>query len=550
MRCHIQDLCLVLIAGWTTVLYGLSVEAPVHRYGVHEIVFHGPNCSAKDNPVRDIELVTEWRHESGDRIRVWGFYDGDGRGGIEGNVFKVRFCPPRLGKWWLHAVRSNDSKLNGQHCGDVVKCLDSTHPGFWLVDPDTQGRWYRRSDGSHPYIIGNTMYTFLSECGPDGPTGGNIADDVHGNSEYFKKIRFSIAGGRYPHPQDKPFLDEAGKPTDDGDWSHRPNPAWFSQRVDLAVKTAYEHDVIADLILNGPDTVESRSILRAQHNDGDATPILQYMAARYGSFPNVWFCLANEFDIKTPKYTTEQAATFGRILREHLPYPMPVSIHARPRDWYRELNRQPAWHDHVIIQKKLKALNEAADWVSRNHAIGGGVPVIDDELAYEGKGDGWSEADVIESHLGAFLGGGYGTTGHKPAAKQGHYFWGHFKAEEHHAADNLKWLREQIDTNIRFWKLQPVAVGPTEEGRTNVSIFRRLDPRFRVLEWPGHEYVLGTNRRCQGMVARLPSGQWRIVHYDVIKKQRQVVAASTSGDFRFDSPNSRAVLLHFRRIEP
>ena len=130
------------------------------------------------------------------------------------------------------------------------------------------------------------------------------------------------------------------------------------------------------------------------------------------------------------------------------------------------MNATPAWHDHVIIQEKIKKLPVAADWVSRNHAIGGNVPVIDDELAYEGAGDGWSEADVIESHLGAFLGGGYGTTGHKPGNKQGHYFWGNFKPSEHTAADNLAWLRQVIDENVTFWRMTPANdPGPERQGR-------------------------------------------------------------------------------------
>jgi hypothetical protein len=70
-----------------------------------------------------------------------------------------------------------------------VTCIASGHPGFWIVDTEqTGGRWYRRSDGSHPYIFGNTMYTFLSEYDDKGRSGGNIADDIRGNAEYFKNV--------------------------------------------------------------------------------------------------------------------------------------------------------------------------------------------------------------------------------------------------------------------------------------------------------------------------------------------------------------------------
>ena len=241
---------------------GLGVSktvVKVPRYHVHEISFPGPRYGPKDNPVQEVELVTQWRHESGSPVyQIHGFWDGDGKGGRQGKVFKIRFCPTNVGIWKLVKTQSNRSELKGQKEGYQVQCLESEHPGFWLADPATGGRWYKRSDGSHPYIFGDTLYSFLSEQKNDGPTGGNIKDDVINTSKYFKKIRFSITGDRYPHPKEKPFLDDKGKPSDDGNYSHRPNPSWFHQRVDLAVQTAFDCDQIADLIVNGPDTLDSR----------------------------------------------------------------------------------------------------------------------------------------------------------------------------------------------------------------------------------------------------------------------------------------------------
>ncbi len=542
----------VPIVAISLMFFGLcpAEGASTPLFGAHEVVFEGPSLSPTDAPARDLTLVTRWRHESGEPVHtVHGFWDGDGRGGSTGNVFRVRFCPTRTGKWTLIETTSNRSELTGQKQGHVVTCVASNHPGFWIVHKEQAGgRWYRRSDGSHPYIYGNTMYSFLSEYDDEGPSGGNIANDIQGNAQYFKKVRFSILGDRYPHPEVKPFLDDLGRPTDDGNFSHRPNPAWFRNRVDLAVQAAYENDLIADLILCGPDTEDSRSTLRAGQNGGDPTPLLRYIAARYGSFPNVWICLCNEFDIKEPKYPAEQIVRFGRTLRGFLPYPTPVSVHASARDWHTELNADPAWNDHVIIQRKIKKLPVAADWIARNHALGGHIPVIDDELAYEGAGDGWSEADVIESHLGAFLGGGYGTTGHKPGNKQGHYFWGDFKPSEHRAADNLGWLRQVIDENVTFWRMAPA--NDPDAGDAAMSIFTDAHADFRAMEWPGREYVLGTNQARRGIRANLPEGKWQVVCYDAINKRQTTVSAPVSGSFVFDAPDSRAALLHFKNMNP
>ena len=91
-------------------------------------------------------------------------------------------------------------------------------------------------------------------------------------------------------------------------------------------------------------------------------------------------------------------------------------------------------------------MDKAADCNNLNYWIGGKKPVINDELAYEGKGDGWTEEDVIGAVLGAFIGGGYASTGYKSGAKIGHYFTGNFDASEHSASDNLLYLRNIINS--------------------------------------------------------------------------------------------------------
>jgi hypothetical protein len=521
----------------------------VDLYDVFELNFAGSEFSEKDNPTSQVDFFTLWQHENrSDLLKIYGFWDGDGKGGSRGNIFKIRFCPTRPGKWTLAKVVSNLPQLNGQQEGYSLICQPSLNHGFWLVDSQNAGgRWYRRSDDSHSYIIGNTMYSFLSEYDWTGPNGSSIQQDIQGNAAFFKKIRFGLTGCRYPHPIDKPFLDHAGHPTDDGDFSHRPNPTWFHTRVDLAVQVALKYDLIVDIIMNGPDTEEARSILKASENGGDNMPILKYLAARYGSFPNVWFCISNEWNIKKPCYSAVEIKNFGQQFKSFLPYPTPVSVHADQQDWDAELNSPISWNDHIILQNKIKKLPAAADFIFRNYWIGAQKPVIDDELAYEGAGDGWSEADVIEAHLGAFLGGGYGSTGHKTANKKGHYFAGNFKAIEHLSADNLQWMREKIDANIIFWNMVPCFYSYTDNIRS--SIFSNIKDTFRVLEWPGQEYVLGTNQAQKAINAHIPAGNWQVKQFDMIMMEEKTVAERISQHFTFDSPESRAVIFHFKRID-
>jgi hypothetical protein len=525
-------------------------------YAVVEVAFRGPVQTARDAPARDVALAVRFRHESGSpEYAVHGFWDGDGRGGLEGGVFKVRFCPTRPGRWDLAEVRSAAAELNGQRQGDFVTARPSKRPGFWEVDTESAGRrWYKRSDGSHPYVVGNTQYSFLSGHRDTGALPGHdIAADVANNARYFKKLRFALTGDRYPHPSEKPFLDDAGRPTDAGDFSHRPNPRWFHQRVDVAVRAAFDHDLIADLILCGPDTEDSRATLRAKANGGDPTPYLRYVAARYGSYPNVWVCLCNEYDIKTPRYTDEEVVKFGRVMRGFLPYPSPLSVHASPYPygnrkqegktprpaWSAKLDTRPPWNDHHILQRKVRSIAPAADVARLTWANPGGAPrerpTVNDELSYQGAGDKHTEADTLAAHLGAFLGGGYGSTGWKPGNKLGHYFWGGFDPTEHTSAEGLKFLRESIDGHVTFWKMAPDA-----------GVFPNLDPAFRAMAWPGREYALGTDRAAR-VTAELPAGTWVVKRFDLIGRTEATLTEKAGGTFVLDAPDSRAVLFHFKK---
>jgi hypothetical protein len=316
--------------------------------------------------------------------------------------------------------------------------------------------------------------------------------------------------------------------------------------VDLAVQSAFEQDLIADLIIAGPDTPESRTTLKAEHNGGDAQPYLRDIAARYGSFPNVWICLSNEYDIKNPRYTQAEIAGHGVTIRSFLAYPTPLSVHDGSKiGWSAKFDSLPEWADHQIIQKKLRSIAPAADaidFVARGEdaAAPRRKPTINDELSYEGTGDQHTEIDTIAAHLGAFLGGGYGTTGEKYGGKLGQYFWGNFDPAKHTAADNLLWLRETIDRDISFWKLTP---------DSGAAVFEGLEPGFRVLAWEGHEYVLGTDLEKSDVVANLPSGQWTVTLHDVVTKESRVLADDASGRMTFNTPSSRAALFHFKRNE-
>ena len=230
-----------------------------------------------------------------------------------------------------------------------------------------------------------------------------------------------------------------------------------------------------------------------------------------------------------------------------LSYPTPLSVHPNQQDWDPRLHEAAEWNDHTIIQNKIKYIWLAADKNNLNYYIGGKKPVINDELAYEGAGDGWEENDVIEAFLGAFLGGGYGSTGFKSGHKLGHYFAGNFSPEEHSSSDNLQWFREQVEADLEFWKMEPFTIFFSRKGGINLDIFRNVDYNFRLMREKGRAYVLAAAGPHQKAMAELPEGEWEVRMYDVIGKKTSVLGEKLSGVFTFDLPDSRALFLVFKK---
>lgn len=93
-----------------------SVTGLLTKWETVTIDFEGPHTheTAGDpqtpNPFTDYRLQVEFAAPSGATYDVPGFFDGDGRGGATGSVWRVRFTPDEVGQWSYRA-----SFREGQH---------------------------------------------------------------------------------------------------------------------------------------------------------------------------------------------------------------------------------------------------------------------------------------------------------------------------------------------------------------------------------------------------------------------------------------------------
>jgi hypothetical protein len=93
----------------------------------------------------EIELQATFTAPSGRKINFFGFYDGDGKGGQTGNVWKLRFMPDELGAW-SYTYTWTDKMPGGAGAFTVV---DSGLPGPLKIATDNP--WYFMTGRGEPF---------------------------------------------------------------------------------------------------------------------------------------------------------------------------------------------------------------------------------------------------------------------------------------------------------------------------------------------------------------------------------------------------------------
>ncbi len=96
-----------------------------------EITFAGPKSKGRGEPNPfAISFDVIFTGPSGGKYRVPGFYDGNGRGGLDGNVWKVRFSADETGRW-KYVSKSDKRRLDGQSGEFAVTEPSQDAQGFY-----------------------------------------------------------------------------------------------------------------------------------------------------------------------------------------------------------------------------------------------------------------------------------------------------------------------------------------------------------------------------------------------------------------------------------
>ncbi len=270
------------------------------QWGVFEASFGGP---ATGNPFVDVTFGARFTLQNR-TVSVPGFYDGEG-------VYRVRFMPDATGDWSYETV-SNIASLAGQT--GKFRCASPTASNHGPVQV-AHSFHFQHADGTPFFPFGTTCYAwaFMGEALEE-LTLKTLSDAP------FNKVRMCVLPkgvGDVPL-----FALPFARHADGSNDLTQLNPAYF-QHIEKRVQDLLQMGIQADLILFHPYDSWGYKSMPAEADDR----YLRYVIARFSAYRNVWWSIANEFDLFKDK-TPSDWDRFFRIVVESDP-----SNHLRSIDY-------------------------------------------------------------------------------------------------------------------------------------------------------------------------------------------------------------------------
>lgn len=405
------------------------------RYSVFEVAVKGPSTG---NPFTEQSLKGVFSSGRENKT-VRGFYDGDG-------IYRIRFMPMEEG---MHSFVISgtflDRPLSGRFfvdqaeegCHGPVRVIDTTHFAY--------------ADGT-PYVsVGTTCYVWHLQ---DEETK---QETLHALEEAgFNKIRFCIFPKHYVYnfkdpscfpyegtPMDASVLTEenfssyTGK-TEGNNWDFtRFNPVYF-QNIETCIKELGKRGIEADLIIMHPYDRWGFSSMPREADD----LYYHYIINRFSAFANVWWSLANEYDLMQAK-TNEDWEHYGELLLANDPYQHLRSIH-NCRLMY---DHSRPWITHCSIQRVdlYKGAELTDEFKTRYNK-----PVVMDEIAYEGNLPlGWGNItaeEMVRRMWETAMRGGYPGHSETYLSEDGIIWWSHGGTLKGESAKRMNFLKEVMSS--------------------------------------------------------------------------------------------------------
>ena len=359
------------------------------------------------NPFTDVELSAMFIHDAtADTIRVCGFYDGD-------DTFRVRFMPTKLGRW-RYVTTSGVAELNGKRGEIECTAPAAGEHGMVQVGPDQS---FCYADGLRYDPVGTTSYAWIHAS----EARQQLTLQSLGKAG-FNKLRFCVFPNNsvnelpslYPFKLLSSQKDSTGHTRYVWDYS-RFDPKFF-QHLEKCIDELKQIGVEADLILFTPydegrwgfDRMTQETNMR----------YLRYVVSRLASFSNLWWSMANEWDLVKAK-TLDDWLCMSRYVHEADPYHHLLSIHGGTATY---INYALPYFTHASIQDQGPLYNKEGAATVRNIIH---KPIIFDEVCYEGDHSArWAQLtgqEMLQRMWTGLMAGTYVTHGECFTVGKDHY---------------------------------------------------------------------------------------------------------------------------------
>ena len=412
----------------------MKFKQSAEKWSVFEIELTTSN-RAFAKPFQEVKLQATFQIGKV-RKRVEGFYDG-------GTVWKLRFMPEEEGNYSFQ-ITSNQDEFNG--LAGSFECTPAEEGNHGPVRVKGTSH-FMYADGSPCFIMGTTAYAWTYR--PE-EVRKQTLDSF---SKYdFNKIRMLVFPKYYRGgvndvnvSYEPPVYPFTGK-SNDFDFQS-PEPEYFRNFEDR-VMDLMKRGIEADVILFHP--YDCWGIDKGMQQEDDLAYV-KYMIARLSAYRNVWWSLANEFDITSTldgKFCVgmdrKDWDLLGSYIKANDPHDHLISNHNIPfgyiypdREWLTHVSYQHPDTYTLMLELKNKY----------------NKPVINDEYQYEGNiKDEWGNSDgptTVFRHWLTAMAGGYASHGEvfKINGNDTDLFWSYGGTLVGESAPRLKFMREILESS-------------------------------------------------------------------------------------------------------
>lgn len=286
------------------MIKNMTYSKVVPLYNILEIVCKG---KADGNPFVDYDIYASIT--GADNAIVKGFYDGDG-------IYKVRFMPQKKGEYAFQ-VYGSFSNETAEGAFVVENAAKGNHG---MVSVANQYH-FAYADGTPYYSVGTTCYVWHLQ-------GEEKKQETLENlvKSGFNKIRFCVFPKHYAYNLSEPpcypfegmpmdsrvltmenFNDYNGCP-EGNNWDFRRFQPQYFRNIEDCIEKLRDRGIEADMILFHPYDRWGFSMLTREQSK----LYLEYVAARFSAYSNVWWSFANEYDLM-PNRTADDWHFYAKV---------------------------------------------------------------------------------------------------------------------------------------------------------------------------------------------------------------------------------------------